>query len=25
MATESGWHVEQSTSAQIALQALGEQ
>jgi len=24
MATESGWHAEQSRSAQIALQALGE-
>jgi len=24
MATESGWHTEQSRSAQIALQALGE-
>jgi hypothetical protein len=24
MATETGWHVEQARSAQIALQALGE-
>jgi len=24
MATESGWHAEQSRSAQIALQALGK-